>query len=108
MRVRRKRQHLRRCTYGFYSFVNFSNLLLSHITVISMCPYGFYSCVNFSNLLLLDITMISMLCFSCLFQPEAGKKRAAENALKTLLSDKKVKVATPSAQKTGVYSSSLC
>ncbi|CAD6270939.1 unnamed protein product [Miscanthus lutarioriparius] len=33
--------------------------------------------------------------------PEAGKKRAAENALKTLLSDKKAKVATLSAQKTG-------
>jgi hypothetical protein len=36
-------------------------------------------------------------------QHEAGKKRAAESfMLKTPLSDKKAKVATPSAQKTGV------
>ncbi|WVZ90395.1 hypothetical protein U9M48_036701 [Paspalum notatum var. saurae] len=34
-------------------------------------------------------------------KPEAGKKRAAENALKTPLSDKKAKAATPSGQKTG-------
>ncbi|KAL6610635.1 hypothetical protein ACP70R_040604 [Stipagrostis hirtigluma subsp. patula] len=35
-------------------------------------------------------------------KPEAGKKRAAENALKTPASDnKKAKVATPSTQKTG-------
>ncbi|PWZ09866.1 Histone deacetylase HDT2 [Zea mays] len=34
-------------------------------------------------------------------KPEAGKKRGAENALKTPLSDKKAKVATPPAQKTG-------
>ncbi|XP_039840558.1 histone deacetylase HDT2-like isoform X1 [Panicum virgatum] len=34
-------------------------------------------------------------------QPEVGKKRAAENALKTPVSDKKAKVATPSGQKTG-------
>ncbi|KAJ1265544.1 hypothetical protein BS78_08G083800 [Paspalum vaginatum] len=33
-------------------------------------------------------------------KPEAGKKRAAENALKTPLSDKKAKAATPSGQKT--------
>jgi hypothetical protein len=43
--------------------------------------------------------MISMCTF--FFQPEAGKKRPAENSL-TPLSDKKAKVATPSAQKTGV------
>lgn len=35
-------------------------------------------------------------------QSETGKKRAAENALKTPSSDKKAKVATPSGQKTGV------
>ena len=36
-------------------------------------------------------------------QHEAGKKRAAESSmLKTPLSDKKAKVATPSAQKTTV------
>jgi hypothetical protein len=35
-------------------------------------------------------------------QPEAGKKRVAENALKAPASDKKAKVATPSGQKTGV------
>ncbi|RCV16184.1 hypothetical protein SETIT_3G117500v2 [Setaria italica] len=34
-------------------------------------------------------------------KPEGGKKRAAENALKTPVSDKKAKVATPSGQKTG-------
>ncbi|KAG2625215.1 hypothetical protein PVAP13_3KG202400 [Panicum virgatum] len=34
-------------------------------------------------------------------KPEVGKKRAAENALKTPVSDKKAKVATPSGQKTG-------
>jgi hypothetical protein len=34
-------------------------------------------------------------------KPEAGKKRVAENALKTSASDKKAKVATPSGQKTG-------
>ncbi|WVZ78028.1 hypothetical protein U9M48_025807 [Paspalum notatum var. saurae] len=34
-------------------------------------------------------------------KPETGKKRAAENALKTPLSDKKAKAATPSGQKTG-------
>ncbi|AQK95840.1 histone deacetylase102 [Zea mays] len=36
-------------------------------------------------------------------KPEAGKKRGAENALKTPLSDKKAKVATPPAQKTGLF-----
>jgi hypothetical protein len=35
-------------------------------------------------------------------QPDVGKKRVAENALKTPVSDKKVKIATPSGQKTGV------
>jgi hypothetical protein len=34
-------------------------------------------------------------------KPEVGKKRAAENALKTPVSDKKAKVATPSGKKTG-------
>ncbi|KAL6844585.1 hypothetical protein ACP4OV_025244 [Aristida adscensionis] len=34
-------------------------------------------------------------------KPEMGKKRVAENALKTPASDKKAKVATPSDQKTG-------
>ncbi|CAL4902481.1 unnamed protein product [Urochloa decumbens] len=34
-------------------------------------------------------------------KPEVGKKRAAENALKTPVSDKKAKVATPSGQKSG-------
>ncbi|OEL24888.1 Histone deacetylase HDT2, partial [Dichanthelium oligosanthes] len=34
-------------------------------------------------------------------KPEVGKKRAAENSLKTPVSDKKAKVATPSGQKTG-------
>lgn len=42
-----------------------------------------------------------------IFQPEVGKKRAAENALKTPVSDKKAKVATPSGQKTGAYLSCL-
>lgn len=32
----------------------------------------------------------------CILQPEVGKKRAVENALKTPISDKKAKVATPS------------
>jgi len=35
VRMRRKLQHLRRCTSGFYSCVNFSNLLLD-IAMISM------------------------------------------------------------------------
>ena len=35
-------------------------------------------------------------------QPEVGKKRAAENAPKTPVSDKKAKVSTPSGHKTGV------
>ncbi|RLN30362.1 hypothetical protein C2845_PM05G26710 [Panicum miliaceum] len=34
-------------------------------------------------------------------KPEVGKKRTAENALKTPVSDKKAKVATPSGQKSG-------
>ncbi|CAN6340950.1 unnamed protein product [Urochloa humidicola] len=34
-------------------------------------------------------------------KPEVGKKRAAENAMKTPVSDKKAKVATPSGQKSG-------
>ena len=40
-------------------------------------------------------------------QTEGGKKRAAENALKTSASDKKAKVAIPSGQKTGVWLSLL-
>jgi hypothetical protein len=60
--------------------------------------YGHHGFTYFSNLLLLD--NINVLLF---LQHEAGKKRAAESfVLKTPLSDKKAKVATPSAQKTGV------
>ena len=57
--------------------------------------YGLHGFTYFSNLLLLD--NIDVLLF---LQPEVGKKRAAESSvLKTPLSDKKAKVATPSAQK---------
>jgi hypothetical protein len=60
--------------------------------------YDLHGFNYFSNLLLLD--NIEVLLF---LQHEVGKKRAAESSmLKTPLSDKKAKVATPSAQKIGV------
>jgi hypothetical protein len=34
-------------------------------------------------------------------KPESGKKRVAGSVLKTPVSDKKAKIATPSGQKTG-------